>query len=772
MVDDPNRRESEDFEDEVRRIARLLWPAAEFSGAANVDGSERDGVFETEECTHLLEVTTLRTKAKAASDIEKLVTLATKLSKRATTRAVRCWFITRDEPTADQRQVADGHRGLVNAMSFAQFQSRLIDARAYLTAREQRQFGSAHEQDGSAVDPKTGKKRAAPDYYIEMQLVARLHGATRSPRELAQDLLAGKKIVILGDYGAGKSMTMLFLYRELRAAYFGKKTARFPVYINLRDHVGQAEPCEILDRHARSIGFSSPAHLVRAWRAGYVHLLLDGFDEVTTASMQGLWRKLQANRFRAMEGVRRLVREHPEQSGIALCGRAHFFDSDAERMKALGLGGAFTEYSLSEFSDEQIREYLERRGIRGAVPQWLPSRPLLVAYLASRGILDEVTAPPGEKDVVLDASAGWDFLLEKIAAREAEIEAGIDGPTVRRILERLATKARACQGGLGPLNANAVISSFEEICGYSPDDRGMMLLQRLPGLGVNTDEEETRSFIDEDFVDACRAGDIMEFIDNPYSEGALASFPLERGIGTLGASISGQKCRARSVTSGKLGAAITKAREGTTQHLICDLVRVSFEAGVRVEDSFFIRGLLIPEMDLPQGLPDTSGVEFQDCFFGRLGIDSDADERHLPRFRVCYIGVLEGRLSERDLPVSRFDGCVIEEFAAETATTDSVLALDLPLGVRVLLTILKKLYEQRGSGRRENALFRGLDHRARRIVPDVLRLLQREGLADCCKRGTDTIWLPDRAGRKRVGRIVASPSASEDPLVVAARSLE
>ena len=38
------------FENEARRIARELWPQAEHDGALNVDGRERDGIFETEEC--------------------------------------------------------------------------------------------------------------------------------------------------------------------------------------------------------------------------------------------------------------------------------------------------------------------------------------------------------------------------------------------------------------------------------------------------------------------------------------------------------------------------------------------------------------------------------------------------------------------------------------------------------------------------------------------------------------------------------------------------
>jgi len=37
------------FEDEVRRVARMLWPSAEYSGAAIADGRERDGVFVTDD---------------------------------------------------------------------------------------------------------------------------------------------------------------------------------------------------------------------------------------------------------------------------------------------------------------------------------------------------------------------------------------------------------------------------------------------------------------------------------------------------------------------------------------------------------------------------------------------------------------------------------------------------------------------------------------------------------------------------------------------------
>ena len=64
-MDDATRQENEQFEDEVRRIARELWPDREFSGATKFDGREVDGVFETEDCIHIVEATTSRRKQKA-----------------------------------------------------------------------------------------------------------------------------------------------------------------------------------------------------------------------------------------------------------------------------------------------------------------------------------------------------------------------------------------------------------------------------------------------------------------------------------------------------------------------------------------------------------------------------------------------------------------------------------------------------------------------------------------------------------------------------------
>ena len=303
-------------------------------------------------------------------------------------------------------------------------------------------------------------------------------------------------------------MTMRHLYQQLRRSNMRGITPRFPVFINLRDHFGQTDPSEVLERHAKRIGFQQPSHLVRAWRSGYVHVLLDGFDETTSLNIQGLWTRLRQNRMRAMEIVRNFVQEHPEGSGLAMAGRTHFFDSAMERRSALGITSEWAEFTLNEFTDDQVKRYLEKSGLSGSVPSWLPSRPLLVAYLAARGLLPTLT-----QDSNADPATGWNILLD---ASEAQISTGIDGETIRRILERLATRARSNSFGRGPLNQEALLETFRDICGYPPDERAMVLLQRLPGLGADEYEDGSRAFVDEEFADACRAGDVFHFAVNPY----------------------------------------------------------------------------------------------------------------------------------------------------------------------------------------------------------------------------------------------------------------
>ena len=61
---------------------------ARHSGAITLEGRERDGIFETEECVHLLEATTSRRLDKAKQDVGKLAALVSRLNRDSRHKAV------------------------------------------------------------------------------------------------------------------------------------------------------------------------------------------------------------------------------------------------------------------------------------------------------------------------------------------------------------------------------------------------------------------------------------------------------------------------------------------------------------------------------------------------------------------------------------------------------------------------------------------------------------------------------------------------------------
>ena len=760
----PTNKETKHFEDEVRRIARALWPRAEFSGAAVLGRRETDGVFYTEECIHVIEATTSRSKSKALEDINKLNKNIQRFRNKGGTQAVVGWFVTREEPTADQRSVTDKFRHTINTMSFSHFQARLIDSKAYLSARDNYRFGSVR-------DPVTDKIVPTIEY-VPLDIVIADSMNTISHRTLISQISEGKTVVLLGDYGAGKSMTLREIYRDLRRKHLKSQTNKFPVYINMRDHYGQYSSSEIINRHAEAIGYNTPGHLVRAWRAGYIHLLIDGFDEISTLGMQGLWRDLKGNRFRAMQPIRQLIQDHPDSAGLVIAGRASFFDNQDERRNALKLPQNAIELTLNEFTDEQVTTYLQRAGLSGAVPWWLPSRPLLVGYMAAKGLLVDFVIDETASQQI-DQSTGWDVLLDRIADREAAIEAGIDGGTVRGLLERLSTKARATENGLGSLSPETIVQAFREVCGYPPDDRGMLLLQRLPGLGIDREEEKSRTFIDETFADACRAGDLAVFIKAPYKFPQSVLSEIASPVGLLGIDVARKKIQSLGFSEGRINAALDVARKAEAIYTTYDIAMLLSASSYQIQQKVMIDNIFIPEMEFKDDQVNYSPLVFKDCFISRLEIDSSIRDYEAPSFQQCYVNRLEGRTSKEDLPRGSFDSeCVIETFSESVETTNQILRLDVPLGVRVCLTILKKLYEQAGSGRRENALYRGLDSHAQRLVPKVLQVLQSEGLAFPDKSKKMTVWRPDRSKRTRVGQIIVAPSIGEDKALQRCGQLE
>lgn len=756
--------ENMEFENTIRRIARSLWPSAATQGAQNIDGKERDGVFETEEVTHLVECTVSRKKEKAEADIQKLLDLWKK--KRSYSKPVKCWFVTREEPTADQRMVADEYRRknsgfLIDILSIDQFRAKLIAIAKYIDCRRNYHFGSMQES------PKVSKFE-----YVPFDIVTSVSKSVPLSEMIAY-LLRGVRIVMTGDYGAGKSTTMRELFLQLSQPKIRDEAYQFPVLLNLRDHYGQTDATEALERHARKIGFESGASLVRAWRAGYALIMLDGFDEIAIPGWQGQPDKLKKLRRDSMQLVREFVKDTPPDRGLIVSGRQNYFDSDDEMRSALGFGASANQalfVTLQDFNEEQVQQYLARRGWDQNIPKWLPTRPLLLSYLISNDLIGSVL----DTDNYVIPAEGWNALLTSICEREAKLEVGVDGETIRHLIERLASKARTKLDGLGPVSAEDIFKTFKEVCGYVPDDKALVLLQRLPGLSLPNDENGGRKFIDVSLVDAARAGDMIQYIRYPFQLNMLEAVDWQAELGEIGMQMIIRKCIEEEIGQSKISLAL---RESVKRHessiLASDIVRLAQELNIEYleRDEVIIRDVLIHELEFDVDSANYSRLIYQDCIIQKLLLESDVNWNKIPRFKRCLFATIEGRTSEREIPNNVFIDCTFDNFVNTGSTNNEVLSLTMPLSCRVMIVILRKLYLQAGAGRRTSSLYRGMDIEGRRLVSDILDILKRHELVIESKMGPNIVWLPVRKHTARIRGLLNAPLASNDILMDEARKL-
>lgn len=736
-----NRVDDQAFEDEVRRIAALLYPDPQ-GGASIEQGRERDGVYVTEDTVALVEATRSTGLEKAQKDGAKLKSLANEMARKYPYHAVKAFFITEKDPTAHQLDAIRKLGAPLAASSFHSFRNRLINVSDYLSVRNDYAFGSAR-------DPETNDYKVK-DPYIPLDFMDLDDPARRcTTDELVARVASGQRVVLLGEFGAGKSMTLREVYFRFRAEHFTKRSDHFCIHLNVNDHQGQSDPVEALERHARRIGYYSPAQLVRAWRSGYAHLILDGFDEVFVPGWASGARPLREIRRKSVELVRRFMSESPATCGVLVAGRRHFFDDQSEMRGALGLLPNSLVLSATDFTEAQVQAYLSNRNWSTALPAWLPRRPLLIGYLAGRKLLGEAAT------LVTEPGAGWTALLDAICEREARTDVGIDAGSIRSILERLATRARKTSSGRGPLNFEDMASVFVELQGYQPDQGALLILQRLPGLQVDDIQHNTRSFIDDDLVDAARSGDVLAWLANPSPHSTKLFKHWTTSMGDVGLQTLRARCEAWGITNSAVRAAtIQLSRVDEVDYALADVVRLMFSLGAGPSAEVTIDNVVLPSVECPEST-DCSLVTFTNCLIEFVDING-CEAKELPTFYSCSIDKVDGANSFDGL--GKFINTEAREFLDSSSTLAAIRGLDLPHEAQIALSILKKVYAQAGSARKEGALFRGLPVHLRGDVGPVLAALMSLGVIVRDRRGNQTLYSGVRAQASRVSQVLDAPA--------------
>lgn len=749
----PAPRPGDDFEERVRTVARALWGLPPGEGGSELYGSNQiDCVCRTEDVVHLIECTIDRSQEKLLKQIQKLLNAQRDEQRRGST--VKMWIITPDEPIAEQRSLAK--KDAITILSIEQFESRLFDAPTYLDLRWKYPFGSA-------TDPDSERPILPDDEYIPLPLKDFNERTHYDLDEIADLILSGKRVVLTGPYGAGKSLTVRELFRVLRARWHKRQIKVIPVALNLRDHWGQTDVDEALRRHASKIGFDKPDQLVRSWNAEQLVVLLDGFDELATQT----WRVGPEATRRARRDALRLTRAFARRArtSILISGRDHYFDSDREMIESLGLAGLPTVLlTVDEFTEEQAQAYLKKkRGRDVRLPTWLPRKPLLLGYLAARNLLDQVLAIDGERG----PAYAWDQFLDRICQRDATMAEDIEAPAVRQILEYLATRTRESVSGNGPLYDADLAEAYRSVTGYDPLPSSMVLLQRLPGLTARDQEAGARSFVDAEMAEALRAGTVSRYIRAPWGAGLRDQ--LRHPLSEFGCSVAALLTEGERAAEAQYRVAAKFALERVGQPTLALDCLVA--GALRMQDD----GLECGGLAISDGLVDVLDLDVM--WFKDLHLDScvvttlrlgDLGATGLALAK-CLFGRVEGAADLRGLPAWIVEPAV--DAFDDTRTNAAILRLDVPVPVRVLLTIIRKLFVQRGRGRKESALHRGLDGASKRYVDAVLAAMEGEKIVFRTTSGGGTIWHGERNQLTRMMEILAAPKASRDSLVTKVRSI-
>ncbi|OUI80518.1 NACHT domain-containing protein [Acetobacter tropicalis] len=767
-------QDEKQFEIDVRNIARQLWNPKGYSGAVTIDGQERDGIFETDEVVHYIEITTSKSAKKAREDIEKIKKFLPTLAQKYPGKIAKGWWITLFEPTGEQGAYIASAPTNIFHCNYIQFLSKLIDSSEYINLRNKKYFGSARNiADDSTYIPSD---EYVPCFLIDSNSNERFYyskfrdGFIKNP----------KKCLITGEFGVGKSMFARQLFFDLSLEHKAGRDLAFPVYINLREHAEQKDPDECLTRHAKSIGYPKPYQLIKAWLAGYVNLILDGFDELPPILATRETGRAKEIRKSAMELVRRFISECPQNSGLIVLGRSNFFDSYEDTLSTLHIKKDWNILSIPDFTDAQVAQYLTKKGIKNGIPSWLPRRPLLIGYMIGKNLLLDA-----EDYNDLDRVSGWKRLIRLVCEREVEqVNLALDVDEMVRIYARIGTKSRSKVDPLGPISLVDCRDAFSEITNVIPEGRALSALLRLPGLvGIDNQKADDASathimpgarwFVDETFQAAVSAEDVVLSISDVHNFNHNVFMGMRHYMRDFGLELISSKINESGKGSGFLCSAFSYiSQKNNTNPVLIDYVNsiISLNDKSSLPDGI-VKELFIPELTFFDSNVDFSGVHFNNCYFENIVI-SETNIKKLPKFNSCLIEKLETHHKDESFIETVFPACQIEKIEPTYVGYDEYRHYSENNKMLALTSVLDKIFIQSKTGRLDTALKRGITQDQSSYIDRIVEILRKEGYINKVRRRGEIIWVPDIAYTSQVRSILRDPDASTADIVVATQALE
>ncbi|QRN99901.1 hypothetical protein JRI60_13140 [Archangium violaceum] len=730
------------LERQVRTLASFIWNRP--ADRELVAGVALDCVLKVEpDYWVCVEVTKSKTLQKLREDLAKFGIVRPALHAKGI--ALKSLFVTESDPSNDLKESAKAL--FVEALSREEFSKKFFDFASYRFVRTDKPFGSA-------VRPDSGQNDAST--YVPVRYRSQ-NGTELGIDDLVSRVATGRKVVLVGQFGTGKSRCVKEVFS--RIAEFAAGSLQYPIAVNLRDNWGVRRGHEIIRRHFDDLGLSEFADpIIRVLDRTSVVLLLDGFDEMASQSWSDDQAQIRKLRSDALAGVRDLLGR--TKGGALITGREHYFNSNEEMMSALGLNASSADivFCRSEFTDDEMKAFLGDAANDIRFPEWLPKRPLLCQTIASFP-RDELRSIFGDVDG--DAEL-WDRLMNAICSREARINPVLDAEKIREILRLIARATRSKSHDVGPVSISEINDAFEEVTGTPPVDESAVILQRLPGLGRTSYESSDREFIDKYILDGLRGIDVVRCLDEQSRgiERESWSNPLQ----TLGQRIVASDIQGSENDLERMHSFLRLAKrcaQASNRVLAGDIAASILRANDSLEEvdygGFSLEGAFIGALDFSSVLPVNLFIS-----------DSVIEEIVLPaaqpkgtRIRKCQIGMVRKVSSVEGMP-NWIEDSSAEKFES-ISTVSKIKEAELTPKQKVLVAIVKKTFLQKGSARKEEALVRGLG----RVVDSgevskILNMLVREQVLERVRGDEGALYVPVRSQTSRMKKMLSELSLSAD----------
>jgi hypothetical protein len=348
----------------------------------------------------------------------------------------------------------------------------------------------------------------------------------------------------------------------------------------------------------------------------------------------------------------------------------------------------------------------------------------------------------------------FETTLDKICERETKFNSAVFADSVKMLYFELAKKTKEKDTRVGPLNTTDIYSAFEKVTGAPPLDESIVLLQRLAYLGRTEASSDDRVFVDEYISDGIAA---LAIVDDYYNKRTSSDYAKwKNSISHFGMKIIGKKIRldeeSTSYIKGLVKDGLLQLADDLFASLLNENSYIDFK-NLKLNNSN-IKYLDLSNKILNNFLLINPAIE-------ELLID-DISFHNVKIINGTFISTV-GVTSKKGFPLM-FEDC--DSFEYESATNSVNIAnLSVSDSHKTLLSIIKKLFFQPGSGRRESALLRGSEKFWDKKAADkILNYLLHNKMIVKDRGDEGYIYIPKRNYNARFGKLYAELNNSSDEI--------